>query len=175
MAELDDSVRMEGIRQLSDHIRPVGIGAVVQIADDLLRQRMERFCLVHLFHGIDDDIAGDDLVFPVGVKIALQRLLIERKQMDPQDLFAVKLRIVLDILYHKPDQIKKFLLADEQMHSHHHIEMADQLAGIIPFTLQFKEAHQFFSRLILNAYCIFQFLFVKGFSETSLKFCRELF
>ena len=95
--------------------------------------------------------------------------------MDPQNLLAVKLRIVLDILYHKTDQVQKFLRADQQMHSHHHIQMADQFSRIVPFTLKFKEIHQFFSRLILYTDCIFQFFFVKRFPETTLKFCRELF
>ena len=65
VAELDHRVRMQDIRQLSYHFRFVGVGTVVQIADDLFRQCMERLCLVHLFHGINDDIAGNDLILPV--------------------------------------------------------------------------------------------------------------
>ena len=87
--------------------------------------------------------------------------------MDPQDLLSVEFRIVLYILYHEPDQVKELLRSDEQMHPHHHIEMADELTRIIPLTLELEEAHQLFSRLIFDAYCPFEFFFVKRFSESS--------
>ena len=95
--------------------------------------------------------------------------------MDPQDLLAVKLRIVLYILYHKANQIKELLRPDEQMHSHHHIKMADELSRIIPLALQLEEMHQLFSRLILNPYGAAQLFLVKGPAETPLKLrCKFL-
>ena len=65
MTELDDRVRVECIREVFDHLRLVGVRAVIQIPDDLLRERVERPRLVHLLHRVNDDITGNDLILPV--------------------------------------------------------------------------------------------------------------
>ena len=120
--------------------RLVGIRTIIKIPDDLLSQGVKRFCFVHFFHGIHDNITGNDLIFPAGIKIALKSFLIERQQMDPQDLLSLEFRIILNILDHKPDQIQKFLSPDKKVHAHHHIKMADQLSGIVSFTLELKNS-----------------------------------
>ena len=86
--------------------------------------------------------------------------------MYPQNLFPFKFRISLDFFDHKTHQIQEFLRTDQQMHAHHHIQMADQLSRIIILALKLKETHQLFSCLILDTYVFSQFLLVKCLPKT---------
>ena len=95
--------------------------------------------------------------------------------MNPENLLSLKFRIIPDILDHEPDQIQKFLSADEQMHSHHHIKMADELSRIISLTLELKEFHQSLSGLIFDLDSFPEILFLKLSSETVFQFLCEVF
>ena len=87
--------------------------------------------------------------------------------MYPQDLLSLKLRIVFNILDHKSDQIQKFLSANEKMHAHHHIKMADQFSGIVSFTLKLKEFYQGSSGLILYPYGLPELFFLEFSAEAA--------
>ena len=153
--------------QASHHFRFVGIGTVVQIADDLFCQSVKRFFRIHFFHRIYNDIACDDLIFLIGIQIFLKCFLVKGQQVDPEDFFAFKFWIFFDIFDHKPDQVKEFPGSDQQMHSHHHIEMADQFSRIITFALQSEETHQFPSCFIFDFYGVTELFYV----ERSVKTC----
>ena len=165
---------MEHIRQTSHHLRLVIVGSVVEIVNDLLRQRVEGTGSIQFLHGVDDDVAGNNLIFFTLIKIFTKALLIEGKQVHPENLLSLKLRIGLDILYHKADQIQEILRADQKVHTHHHIEMADQLSRIIVFALKPEEMYQFLSGLILNLQRLFQLFLIKGFAELIFQFHREI-
>ena len=161
---------MEHIRQTSHHLRLVIVGSVVEIVNDLLRQRVEGTGSIQFLHGVDDDVAGNNLIFFTLIKIFTKALLIEGKQVHPENLLSLKLRIGLDILYHKADQIQEILRADQKVHTHHHIEMADQLSRIIVFALKPEEMYQFLSGLILNLQRLFQLFLIKSFTELIFQF-----
>ena len=48
---------MEHIRQTSHHLRLVIVGSVVEIVNDLLRQRVEGTGNIQFLHGVNDDVA----------------------------------------------------------------------------------------------------------------------
>ena len=175
MTELDHCIGLQCPGQHSHHFRLVGIRTIIKIPDDLLSQGVKRFCFVHFFHGIHDNITGNDLIFPAGIKIALKSFLIERQQMDPQDLLSLEFRIILNILDHKPDQIQKFLSPDKKVHAHHHIKMADQLSGIVSFTLEPKKLHQRPSGLILYLYSLPELFFLKFSAEATFQLPGKIF
>ena len=155
---------MQPVAERGDRIRLVGIGTVIEIADDLFGKRLKGMLRIHLLHIIQNDVAGDDLIVLIFIKIFFQRLLIEGDQMQPEDFFALKHWAICNFLIHETDEVQKFLRAHQKVHSHHHVQMADESAGIAAFRLKLKEPHQFLSRLVFNPDRFLQLFFLKPFS-----------
>lgn len=53
---------------------------------------------------------------------------VEMKRIEP--------RPFLYLLVHEAQQLQELLRADEQMHAHHHVEMADQLSRGLSWVLR---------------------------------------
>ena len=147
----------------------MGVGAVVQVPDDLAREGLKGVFRIQLIHVVQDDVAGNDLILLTAVEILLQALLVKGQEVDPQDLFPLEHRPFLYLLVHESQQLQELLRADEQMHAHHHVEMADQLSRIIVDLLIAKETLQFFPRLVLRAQDVFQFLLLKPAASPGLQ------
>ena len=169
MTQLDRGVAVVALDVIRAGVELAGEGAVVDVADHLFREGIERVIDVHVLHVVEVEVvaAHGDLV-PVVEALAQGRLGVGR-EVDPEDALLVAHGVVFNVLAHPLEAVARPGLANVEVGGKEHEQNQRYLVRIGAHCALFKEGAHVRARLVFAAQRVLQGVLVKFFSGLLLQ------